>query len=91
MMPEFLTKAFETPELASTNILSLLTLWLAVITAAEGHLWVRVHRAAKRVTLTVLTVVTRQGIVQEEVIEGSPRQLRRAAQQLRRNASIQRY
>lgn len=91
-MTEFLSKAFETPELASTNVLSLLTLWLAVITAAEGHLWVRTHRAAKRLTVVILTVVTRRGVTKErvEVVE-VPKEYTAGAKRLHRNASIHRY
>jgi len=90
-MTEFLSKAFETPELASTNILSLLTLWLAVITAAEGHLWVRTHRAAKRITVVILTVVTRKGVTKERVLVERPKDLPTGAKRLHRNASIHHY
>lgn len=88
-MTEILSKAFETPELASTNILSILTIWLSLVTAAEGHLWVRTREAAKRVTITVLVRTGRKTYTVEKVVE--TKDLTPAAKHLKRNASIHHY
>jgi hypothetical protein len=90
-MFEMIATAFETPELASTNLLSILTLFLSITTAADAHLWRRTREAAKRVTVTVITRAVRQGdrtsITQTETI----RETTPAARRLHRNASIHRY
>lgn len=90
-MIELFAKAFETPELASTNMLSILTLWLSITTVAEGHLWLRTRQAAVRATLKVLAAATRRGFqkVEDEVEDIHP--AKPAAQRLHRNASIHRY
>lgn len=96
-MLEILHKGFETPELASTNLLSLLTLVLSLVTAAEGHLWVRTRERARKVTMVILTLcTTRNGVTEqltEEVIEEAPPlpAYSMAARKLRRNASLHRF
>jgi hypothetical protein len=53
---------------------------------------VRTHRAAKRITVVILTVVTRKGVTKERVlVEDRPKDLPAGAKRLHRNASIHHY
>lgn len=83
-MMEILAEAFSTPELASTNVLSLTSIILAGGTYADARVWERTKRRAAKITTKVLRKQAPAPAI-------APPAVNVAAQRLHRNASSHRF
>lgn len=82
-MIEILAQAFATPEVASTNVLSISSVVLAVGTYADARVWERTKNRAKKITNTVLR--------KQAPAPAVTRVITPAARKLHRNASSHRF